>query len=183
MSDILLISGSPTAPSKSSALLDHAQQIIQNRGLTATTISVRDFPAEDLLYAKYDSPAFKEFQDQISKASGLIVATPIYKAAYTGSLKALLDILPQTALRGKTILPLATGGSPAHLLAIDYALKPVLAVLGASDIQQGVYITDSQFEYTAEGFTLATDLQTRFDESLERLILTVNALKPQAFAA
>ena len=62
MSDILLISGSPTAPSKSAALLDHAQKIIQGRGLTATTISVRDFPAEDLIQAKYDSPAFKEFQ-------------------------------------------------------------------------------------------------------------------------
>jgi len=183
MSDILLISGSPTAPSKSAALLDHAQRVIQSRGLSATTISVRDFPAEDLIHAKYDSPAFEEFKAQIEKASGLIVATPIYKASYTGSLKALLDILPQTALRGKTILPLATGGSPAHLLAIDYALKPLLAVLGASDIQQGVYVTDAQFEYNDDGFTLADELQTRFDESLARLVLTVNALKPKAIAA
>ncbi len=66
--------------------------------------------------------------------SAVVVATPIYKAAYTGGLKALFDILPQSALRGKTVLPLATGGSPAHLLAIDYALKPVLSALGASDL-------------------------------------------------
>ena len=57
----------------------------------------------------------------------VIVATPIYKAAYSGLLKVFLDLLPAEALRGKTVLPLASGGSVAHLLALDYALKPVLS--------------------------------------------------------
>ncbi|MFT4177732.1 MAG: NADPH-dependent FMN reductase [Luteolibacter sp.] len=176
MSQILLISGSPTAPSKSAALLQYATTYLHSHGLTAETVSVRDFSAEDLIQARFDSPSFEGFKAKIAAASGIIVATPIYKASYTGSLKALLDILPQTALRGKTILPLATGGSPAHLLAIDYALKPVLAVLGASDIQQGVYVTDSQYQVNDDGFTLADDLQTRLDESLARLVLTVKTL-------
>lgn len=176
MSQILLISGSPTTPSKSAALLNYSAIYLRSHGLTSETVSVRDFPAEDLIQARYDSPAFESFKAKISLASGIVVATPIYKAAYTGSLKALLDILPQTALRGKTILPLATGGSQAHLLAIDYALKPVLAVLGASDIQQGVYVTDSQYQGNDDGFTLTDDLQTRLDDSLARLALTVKTL-------
>jgi FMN reductase len=180
---ILLISGSPTSPSKSSALLDYASAYIRKQGLATTTASVRDFPAEDLIHAKYDSPAFDGFKERIASASGLIVATPIYKASYTGSLKALLDILPPTSLRGKTILPLATGGSPAHLLAIDYALKPVLAVLGASDIQQGVYVADAQFQYTDGGFTLEQDLQARFEEGLERLVQTVKSVHTKSLAA
>jgi len=75
-----------------------------------------------------------------------LVATPIYKAAYSGLLKSFLDLLPQDGLRGKTVLPLATGGSTAHLLALDYALKPVLGALGARHILDSVYATDAQFD-------------------------------------
>lgn len=41
-------------------------------------------------------------------------------------LKVFLDLLPQFALQGKLVLPMATGGSPNHMLALDYALRPVL---------------------------------------------------------
>ncbi|AHF94865.1 hypothetical protein OPIT5_28715 [Opitutaceae bacterium TAV5] len=37
-----------------------------------------------------------------------------------------------STLRGKTVLLLASAGSPAHLPAIDHALKPVLSALAAS---------------------------------------------------
>ncbi|MDB6078233.1 MAG: reductase [Akkermansiaceae bacterium] len=182
MSEILLISGSPTAPSKSAALLSYSADFLRERGITVKSVSVRDFPAEDLIQANYASPAFTEFKADIERVAAIVVATPIYKAAYTGSLKALLDILPQGALRGKTILPLATGGTHAHQLAIDYALKPVLAVLGASDIQQGVYIVDNQFQTLPGGFKLDAELQTRLDDSLERLYRTVEALDSNALS-
>jgi FMN reductase len=70
------------------------------------------------------------------------VATPIYKAAYTGLLKALLDLLPQYAFADKSVLPLATGGTTAHVLAIDYALRPVLTSLGAAHVAQGYFVLD-----------------------------------------
>jgi FMN reductase len=34
------------------------------------------------------------------------------------------------------------GGSGAHLLAIDYSLKPLLAALSAQTILKGVYVLD-----------------------------------------
>ena len=107
-------------------------------------ISVRDYPAEDLILGRYDSPAFELTKRLVERARGLIVATPVYQAAYAGALKALLDILPTQAFRNKIVLPIATGGSLAHLLFLDYALKPVLGALGASDILPGVYVTDGQ---------------------------------------
>ena len=45
------------------------------------------------------------------------MATPIYKASYSGVLKAFLDLLPQFAFGGKVVLPLLTGGTAAHVLA------------------------------------------------------------------
>jgi FMN reductase len=173
MPNIVLICGSPTRGSKSIALLQHASRFLLGKGFTTTEVSVLDFPAEDLIQARYESPVFADFQKCVAQAVGLVVATPIYKASYTGSLKTLLDILPQNALRGKTILPLATGGSLAHLLAIDYAMKPLFSVLGASDIHQGVFAVDSHFKQNATGIILDQELQVRFDESLARLAATV----------
>jgi FMN reductase len=176
MSQVILISGSPAERSKSSSLLAYARDSLGALGVTSQMIGVRDFPAEDLIQARYDSPAFAGAVRLIAGARGLVVATPIYKAAYSGGLKALLDVLPQQAFRDKTILPIATGGSPAHQLAIDYALKPVLSALGASDIQQGVYIVDSQFRYLEDGtFALEEDLQRRLDEGIRRLAEEVKA--------
>ncbi len=42
------------------------------------------------------------------------------------------------------VLPLATGGTVAHMLAVDYALKPVLSALKAQEILHGVFADDSQ---------------------------------------
>lgn len=69
------------------------------------------------------------------------MAIPIYKAAYSGLLKTFLDLLPQHAFAGKPVLPLATGGSPAHVLALDYALRPVLTALGAQ-VCEGRFVLD-----------------------------------------
>ncbi len=138
-------------------------------------VSVRDFAGDDLILAKYDSPAFDSFKQQVSNAAGIIVSTPIYKAAYTGSLKALLDILPQYAFRGKTILPIASGGSPGHLLAIDYAIKPVLSTLGASDILQGVYLVDQQFRVENGQPIIAEEIHQRLDESLSQFLANLES--------
>jgi FMN reductase len=76
----------------------------------------------------------------------------VYKAAYTGLLKSFLDLLPQYALAGKTVLPLVTGGTPAHVLAIDYALCPVLASMGAH-VGQGYFLLDQLIGEGAGGDT------------------------------
>ena len=100
-----------------------------------------------------------------------MVATPVYKAAYSGVLKVFLDLLSQNALQGKTVLPLATGGSPHHMLALDYALRPVLQSLGAKHILPGIYATDAQVPLSPEGaYLINTDIGARLDEAVNTLI-------------
>jgi FMN reductase len=182
MPSILLLSGSPSAQSRSTALLEHARRHFVGLGLEAQLRGLRDFPAEDLVLGKYDSPAFDDLKNLLAAAAGVVVATPIYKAAYTGGLKAVLDILPQSALRGKTVLPLATGGSPAHLLAIDYALKPVLSALGATDLLQGVYVVDKQLTVGSGGELEFSDedLRARFQDALSLVAASVRRTAPSA---
>ena len=69
---------------------------------------------------------------EVAEADLVIVASPTYKAAYTGLLKAFLDRYGAAGLRGVTAIPLLTIGSPGHALAADFTLRPLLVELGAS---------------------------------------------------
>lgn len=118
---VITLAGSPRFPSRSSALLEYARDKLNALDVEVCHWNLHNFEPEDLLYARFDSPALKTLTEQLKEADGLIVATPIYKASFSGALKTLLDLLPERALDGKVVLPLATGGTVAHLLAVDYA--------------------------------------------------------------
>ena len=170
MKEIVSIAGSPSRTAKSANVLRYIQMSLASKGWQSENILVRDLPAEDLLHARLDSAAIQEAHALIDGAKAIIVATPVYKAAYSGILKAFLDLLPQDALKGKIVLPLATGGSQAHLLAIDYALKPVLGALGATHILRGVYLLDTYLQIDAEGnLLIEAALEQRLQEALQEL--------------
>lgn len=165
---IVSISGSPSQRSRSAWLLRLAHDRLEASEGRGRFIAVRDLPPGALLGADSSAQPVRDAIEAVQGAELVIVATPIYKAAYSGLLKAFLDLLPQDALRGKTVLPLATGGSLAHLLALDYALKPVLAALGARDILDGVFATDAQLAPVPGGGYLPDDaLLARLDRALE----------------
>jgi FMN reductase len=142
MSLIVNIVGSPSADSRTLALAHTVAARLSGQGFEVKTINVRDLPAEDLLWGRTDAPGLRHALELVERARGVLVATPIYKAAYTGVLKSFLDVLPQFGLKGKIVLPLATGGTIAHVLALDYALRPVLSSLGPTHVVAGLFILD-----------------------------------------
>ncbi|MDF2509436.1 MAG: NADPH-dependent oxidoreductase [Microbacterium sp.] len=75
---------------------------------------------------------------QVAAAHVLIVASPTYKATYTGLLKAFVDRYPAGALGGVTAIPLLTIGGPSHALAVEHGLRPLLVELGASTPTAGI---------------------------------------------
>jgi FMN reductase len=150
MSSVIVLSGSPSARSRTAALCDHIALRLQAAGHTVRAVRVRDLPAEALLTADAANPAIAEVLAAIDAADGLVAASPVYKAAYSGVLKTLLDLLPQHALAGKVVLPVVTGGTPVHLLAIDYALRPVLTSLGAHHVVRGCFVLDRHITLQAE---------------------------------
>lgn len=176
MSDIVTIAGSPSHSSRSTAILAYTRGYLHNYGLTTDAIAVRDLNAEALLTGNFDDTSIRAGKAKIQQARAVIVATPVYKAAYAGVLKAFLDLLPQDALANKIVLPVATGGSSAHLLAIDYSLKPLLSALGAQYILNGVYIQDAQLQQTnGELVWLDPEIEKRLHGVLGTL---VNQLSP-----
>lgn len=151
MATVLSVSGSPSRTSRTARLLRHLDARLVAQGHEVLPLDVRTLPAEALLGADFAHPAIARAAELFQRADGVVIGTPVYKAAYSGLLKSLLDVLPQYALSGKTVLPLATGGSTAHVLAIDYALRPVLSSMGASHITQGWFVLDKDIGTAEDG--------------------------------
>lgn len=146
MPTLLALSGSPSPHSRTAVVADHVLRRLSHAGYDTAHLAVRELPAADLLSARRGEPEIRRALEAVAEADGIIVATPVYKASYTGLLKAFLDLLPQDGLAGKTVLPIATGGSLAHVLTLDYALRPVLAALGARHVTAGRFVLDSSVE-------------------------------------
>ena len=162
---IVFISGSPSLQSRSTRLLSYVGHLLKEAGQNVSTIQVRQLDATALVQADWNHPDIKRAIKTVAQARVVIVATPVYKAAYSGILKAFLDLLPQDAFEGKTVGAIATGGSVAHTLAIDYAIKPVLSALGARHQLQGVFGADKQIEIRENSdFRLDTPLQERLND-------------------
>lgn len=172
--------GSPSAHSRSAALLRGALPFLARLPLQVSEVDIRSLPAQALLQARAGEPAVAQALADVAAADLLLVTTPIYKAAYSGVLKLFLDLLPPDALRGKRVLPLATGGSAAHLLAVDYALRPVLAALGAREILDTVFATDAQFDADDSG---AWQPHAAVRERLERALASGSGLIDRLGAA
>ncbi|GGO87867.1 NADPH-dependent FMN reductase [Wenjunlia tyrosinilytica] len=170
MSSIIAISGSPSAQSRTAVAVGKALERLSSIGFDVRHIAVRDLPAEDLLAGRTDSPALSDAIGAVAAADGVIVATPVYKAAYTGLLKSFLDLLPQSGLAGKAVLPLVTGGTNAHVLAIDYALRPVLTSLGARHVVAGCFLLDQLIDRQADGTaTLRPEAELRLFDVVGQL--------------
>ena len=167
---ILLIAGSPCERSRSAALLEAVGQRLSGRGLDVERLRIRDLSPQALLLADVAHRSVSQAIDQVDRARAIVVGTPVYKAAYSGFLKVFLDLLPQSALKGKLVLPLATGGSPHHMLALDYALRPVLQSLGPRHILPGIYASDAQITVTPEGaYHVGDEIGVRLDDAASSL--------------
>jgi len=94
----------------------------------------------------WKSPTVTALVDEVGAAELVVVASPTYKGAYTGLLKLFLDRFPGgSGLRGLAI-PFMLGGSPAHALAPELTLRPVLTELGATVHGRGLFVVDSRYD-------------------------------------
>jgi FMN reductase len=75
----------------------------------------------------------------------VVVASPTYKATYTGLLKLFLDRFGGGSLAGVTAVPVMLGGHWRHALAADMLLKPVLVELGATCPTAGLFLLETEF--------------------------------------
>jgi FMN reductase len=89
--------------------------------------------------------AIAQAVQSIQRARVVVFASPTFKATYTGLLKLFLDQFPGDGLAGVTAFPVMLGAGPAHAMAPDLLLKPVLVELGAICPAAGLYLIDKTY--------------------------------------
>jgi FMN reductase len=138
------IAGSPTAPSRSRALVTRALSHLGDLGAETALIDLAQLSADALLVRRTDAGVDAAIQQAIA-ADALVVGTPVYRATYSGQLKAFFDLLPQDALRGHVVGLIVTGYGDAHSLAADTGLRPLVASLRGLTAARSVYATNAGF--------------------------------------
>jgi FMN reductase len=84
--------------------------------------------------------------EEVLAADVLVVASPTYKATYSGLLKAFLDRIGTGGLHGTRAVPVLLGGAPDHRLAVDVHFTPLLLELGASVPARGLFVLESELD-------------------------------------
>ena len=148
---ITAVVGNPKAGSRTlSAATALAQAVagIWDEGDNSSTATVEtvDLAAiSDGLLAPWRlSPAGAAAGESARSADVLLLATPTYKASYTGLLKLFLDTLAAGSLSGTVVVPLIVSGGPAHRHLADIQLRPVLAELGAVSPAPSLLLEESE---------------------------------------
>ena len=143
-SGIVALVGNPRAGSRTSTVASKVADRFRLGDEPVDVIELADLgPA--LLDWSQDQPAVDEALKAVAGCRLVVVATPTYKASYTGLLKAFLDRYGSGALRGTASVAVMVGAAPQHYLAVDFHLRPLLAEL-ASTCVAGLYVLESDLE-------------------------------------
>ena len=110
MATVVTISGSPSQLSRTDAVLSHVIRRLSGRGHVVQQIVLRSLDPTALLAGDVTHPDIAASVEAVRTADAVVIASPVFKAAYSGLTKVFLDLLPQFALSGKAVLPLVTGG-------------------------------------------------------------------------
>lgn len=179
MAHVLAVSGSPSPTSRTAVLIDEVGRRVREDGHTIDVLHLRNLPAVPLLAADPSDPLVRDAAERLGRADAVVLGTPVYKASYSGLLKVWLDSLAQFAFTGKTVLPLATGGSLANVLALDYALRPVLAAMGAMHVVPGYFVLDRFVAQAAEDvWTLDPEVRPALDAVIDAFLRSVSISHP-----
>jgi FMN reductase len=146
---IVAVSGSLHYPSKTTSLVTELAEQLGTR-LDAVPHLVRIDRVGPLLAGALRRselpPEVEQELRAIETADVLIVASPVYRASFTGLFKHLFDFVDQYALVDTPVLVAATGGSERHALILEHQFRPLFGFFQALTLPVGVYAHDSDFE-------------------------------------
>jgi FMN reductase len=190
---IALVSAGLSQPSSTRLLADHLADAVVRRlaedGVEARleVVELREH-AHDLannLLTHFPSGALRGVIDSVVAADGLIAVTPIFTASYSGLFKMFFDVLDKDALAGKPTLIAATGGTARHSLALEHAVRPLLAYLRAVVVPTSVYAASEDWGTGSSGNggnaaagAALTDRVERAAEELAALVANRQMEKP-----
>ncbi|MFE7843635.1 NADPH-dependent FMN reductase [Microbacterium sp. NPDC057407] len=149
MPSIVVLVGNPQPASRTRLVAEEvARQVAELLGADVEeTIDLAD--VADALF-RFPDERVDQLVARVAAADVLVVASPTYKATYTGLLKAFLDRYGAEGLAGVTAIPVLTIGGPGHALAVEHTLRPLLVELGASTPTRGLAFPSGDVDRRSE---------------------------------
>lgn len=83
--------------------------------------------------------------ETVSGADGLIAATPVFAASYSGLFKMFFDALDKDALTSMPVIIAATAGTARHSLVLEYAMRPLFSYLRGTVMPTAVFAAAEDF--------------------------------------
>jgi FMN reductase len=157
---VVAVSSGDSATSKTRSLATAALEL----GGGGRLIDLIELPADALLGRRTDV----EVDDAVaaaSRASILVLATPIYRATYNGTIKAFLDRFGPDALSRTVVVWLGTAAAPGHFLALDTGGRAVVASLKGWTVPTVVYATGADFTDGRPSAVVLDTLRAAMDEA------------------
>lgn len=145
---ILVLSASNVG-TKTSIATKEAYQILQTK-YPEHELSYLNLKDKELVFS--DGRNYLDYSGDTAEVTRAVMATdililgsPIFQASIPGVLKNLFDLLPQNALRDKTVSMIITAGSDKHFLVAEQQLKPILSYMKANVLQTYAFIRDIDY--------------------------------------
>ena len=167
---VVAVSGSLNHPSKTTVLVEEiVDALAKALPVESHLITLTDLGpslAGALTRSQLPPEAEAELQ-RIESADVLVVASPVYRASFTGLFKHLFDFIDQYALVDTPVLLAASGGSERHALIIEHQFRPLFAFFQALTLPVGIYAHDSDFtDYKLTNETL----RARIDKAVAKAV-------------
>jgi FMN reductase len=173
---VSIVVGNPKANSRTLRVATVlAEQLLGDAEHDLETIDLADHAGEIF---QWPSDRMAAFNARVAASDLVFVASPTYKATYTGLLKAFLDRYPANGLKGVTAIPVMTGGDLTHAMGPDVNLAPLLVELGASVPVRGFYFVASQMDRLDEVAAVAAEEYAAVLRSLGSLAARTAARRP-----
>jgi len=154
MRTLAVVSAGVTVPSSTRLLADRLAAAVGGQtDVTVETIELRELAVDiaQNMVTGFPSPRLAAAIDTVTRADGLVTATPIFTASYSGLFKSFFDVIDQDALTGKPVLIAATGGTARHSLALEHALRPMFTYLRAVVVPTAVYAASEDWASSGDG--------------------------------
>ena len=126
----------------------HPNPLPEGEGIRVETLHLGDYRisfADGRPLSGYEDDT-EAVVKRVVDADMCLIATPVFRASFTGALKNLLDHVPVEGLHGKACGLIVMGATDHHYLIVDAQLRPVLAWFGAHVVPGMVYLQSRHFQ-------------------------------------
>jgi len=173
--ELVVVSAGASDPSSTRLLADRVTNRVvaraEQRGhlVRTTVIDLRTLANEvsSALVSQLVGPRLQAAIETLGRADGLVVSTPVYKAAASGLLTSFFHVLDNDLLIAKPVVLAATAGTPRHALVVDEQLRALFAYLRTLTVPTSLFASSEDWADPA--------LNKRIDRAAIELVLLLES--------